>query len=566
VTTSDGQRLISLDFKDADVVNLLRILAAESGRNIVVGDDVKGKMSITLRNVPWEQALQTVLEARGLQRVDRGNVIRIVTSEQLTRERETAARVEEAKRKSEAEARTKLAEAEFKEAEALQKKFAAEAAIKEAEARGPLREETVRLSYADPEEVASTLQGILGIPKEGAKITGPGTIGAPPLIAEPPFSALYGQQQPPPPPPVSVSQDVLAKGLTIRAHKPTNTIFLRLYAADLERVKRLIREDFDIQLPQVKIEARMEILDRNALEQIGIQWGGMAVGRAGSLALVGQGLQTTVGAGGQAVPIVPGFVQGATTVIDNVPVVGLNTANPFVFAPAAGGAATSGLPVSFQSGLPLGGNLVNLPISALPTPGGLSAGGLAFGIIGQRFNVNIALQALATQGKTRTLARPEIVTVENAKAIMSLGEEIPYATVSSAGTQVQFKEALLKLEVTPTVIREGDATRIKMLVIVENNSRGREVNLGTASGSPPAINRRKAETQVLVTEGSRLVIGGIAQSADSETVRKVPILGDIPVLGRLFRQRETNETGSELVVFVTPTVLRPVSGQQTSTR
>ena len=555
-STSNGQRLISLDFKDADVVNLLRILAAESSRNIVIGDDVKGKMSISLRNVPWEQALQTILETRGLQKLERGNVTRIVTSEQLTKERETALRVEEAKRKGEAEARTKLAEAQFKEAEALQKKFAAEAAVKEAEARGPLREETVRLSYADPEEVASTLQGILGIPKEGAKITGPGTIGGPPPIIEPPFSALYGQPpQAPPPPPVSVSQDVLAKGLSIRAHKPTNTIFLRLYAADLERVKKLIREDFDIPLPQVKIEARMEILDRNALEQIGIQWGGMGAGRAGSLALVGQGLQTTV-QGGQTVPLVPGFVQGSSNVVDQTPVVGLNTANPFVLTPGGG---SNGLPVSFQTGLPLGGNLINLPISALPNAGPLPAGGLAFGLIAQRFNVNLALQALAEQGKTRTLARPEIVTVENNKATMSLGEEIPYATVSSAGTQIQFKEALLKLEVTPTVIRERDGTKIKLLVIVENNSRGQVVNLGN-SGQPPAINRRKAETQVLVREGDRLVIGGVATSTDSQTVRKVPILGDMPLIGWLFKQKENFEQGRELVVFVTPSVVRAPDG------
>jgi type IV pilus assembly protein PilQ len=213
------------------------------------------------------------------------------------------------------------------------------------------------------------------------------------------------------------------------------------------------------------------------------------------------------------------------------------------------------LPVSFQTGLPLGGNLVNLPITALPTTGVLPAAGVNFGIVGSRFNINLALQALATQGKTRTLARPEIVTVENNKATMSLGEELPYATISSAGTQIQFKEALLKLEVTPTVIREGDATKIKMMVIVENNSRGDVVNLGNA-GAPPAINRRKAETQVLIKEGDRLVIGGVTTAVNQNTVRKVPIFGDIPLLGWLFKQRENSETGRELVVFLTPSVLR----------
>jgi len=562
ITMSNGRRLISLDFKDADVVNLLRILAAESGRNIVVGEDVKGKMSISLRNVPWDQALETILETRGLQKVERGNVVRIVTTEQLTREREAQAKVVEAKVKSEAEARAKMAEAQLKEAEAIQRKHSAEAAIKEAEARGPLREETIRLSYADPEEVAETLQGILGIPKEGQKISGTPTTGGPGYIAEPPFSQLYGPQAgaAPPSSPVSVSQDVVAKGLSIRAHKPTHTLFLRLYATDLERIKKLIREAFDIPLPQVKIEARMEILDRNSLEQIGIMWGGGAVGRAGSLALVGQGFQAANNLG-QTVAAAPGIVlPDGSLLLDRTPITppGNVTAGPPAGQPNPNSLLNAFLPVSQSTGLPLGGNLINLPISALPNAGPLPGAGLAFGIIASKFNVNLALQALAEQGKTRTLARPEIVTVENNKAIMSLGEEIPYATVSSAGTQIQFKEALLKLEVTPTVIREGDVNKIKMTVIVENNSRGTVVNLGN-SGNPPAINKRKAETQVLVREGERLVVGGVATMVDSNTVRKVPILGDIPVLGWLFKQKEVFEQGRELVVFVTPSVLRSVA-------
>ena len=555
-----GPHLISLDFKDADVINLLRILAAESGRNIVIGDDVKGKMSIALRNVPWELALDTILSARGLEKVERESVMRIVSTEQLTKEREARARVEEAKLKGEAEVRAKLAEAQVKEAEAVQRKLAAEAAQREQEAKGPLREETIRMQYADPEEVAKTLQGILGIPAEGAKVAGPGFLGLPPN----PDMGIGYQGAPPagtqvPITPVSVSQDVLNKGLTIRAHKPTNTLFLRLYEADLERVKKLIREALDIPLPQVKIEARMEILDRSALEQIGIQWGGLWAGVSGTTTLVGQGLQTTT-VGGQSVPFQPGFVQGTSTVIGLVPANGGAGFGPGVLAapgvvPPAIPPATGGFPIRFQTGLPSGANLVNLPISALPNAGPLPAAGLAFGIVGRTFNINLALQALATQGKTRTLARPEIVTVENNKATMSLGEEIPYATISSAGTQIQFKEALLKLEVTPTVIREDDVIRIKLIVVVENNSRGDVVNLGNA-GSPPAINRRKAETQVLIREGDRLIIGGVTTSVNQNTVRKIPLFGDIPILGHLFKQNENFEQGRELVVFLTPSVLK----------
>jgi type IV pilus assembly protein PilQ len=549
-TPSNGQRLISFDFKDADVVNLLRILAAESNKNVVIGDDVKGKMSISLRNVPWDLALDTILETRGLRKIEKDNVLRIVSLEQLTKEREASARVEEARLKAESDVRAKAAEAQLKEQEAIDKKRAAEAALAELQARGPLKEETIRLSYADPEDIAKTLQGILGIPAEGIQAQQvPG--GGMPLIPGPPFSALYGTAPPPAPPiPLSPSAEVLAKGITIRAHKPTNSLFIRHYENDLERIKKLIREKLDIPLPQVKIEARMEILDRDDLFAIGVQWGGGGVLQSNQNSIVvGRGF-TSSASNSLAVP--------GTQPVANV------------FGPPnvpAGSPFPGLLPISALTGLPLGGNVVNLPvISALggaPAVASGGAGGIAFGITGSRYNVNLALEALRVLSKTRTLARPEIVTVENGVATISLGEEIPYATVSSAGTQYQFKEALLKLDVVPTVIREGDVTKIKMKVTIENNSRGQNVILGTTLGSPPAINKRKAQTEVLVKEGERLVIGGVTTNLDVDETRKVPLFGDIPVLGWLFKTTASQTTGRELVVFITPSVLKVDLAQAT---
>ena len=306
-TPASGEKLISLDFKDADVVNLLRILAAESGRNIVAGDDVKGRVSISLKNVTWEQALDTILEVRGLAKVEREGVIRIVSIEQLTKEKEALSRVEAAKRNAEIETRTKLAEAQLKETELATRKLAADAAAAEAQARGPLREEVIRLSYADPIEVALTLQGILGIPPEGVQVPAtplvPGVPASPSVVPSGggPLNPELGrlpQINSPFPPPVqpavqSVSQDVLAKGITVRANKATNSIFIRHYEADLERLKKLIREQLDVPLPQIKIEARMEILDRNSLEAIGVQWGGATAGNVGGNTLIGQGFQST---------------------------------------------------------------------------------------------------------------------------------------------------------------------------------------------------------------------------------------------------------------------------------
>src|SRR5438046_1246740 len=210
---SNGSRLISFDFKDADVVNLLRILAAESTKNIVIGDDVKGRMSISLRNVPWELAFQTVLDTRSLEKVEKDGVIRIMSRDQLLKERDSAAQIA-----------AKSAEARLKESEALQKQLAFEAARREQLARGPLRGETIRLAYADPEEIEKTLQGILGLTGGGAPP--PGSPGGPPLIPAPPFSALYGTGPPPAPgaPPPTPTADALAKRSSSKAHRPTESI------------------------------------------------------------------------------------------------------------------------------------------------------------------------------------------------------------------------------------------------------------------------------------------------------------------------------------------------------
>lgn len=520
---SNGSRLISFDFKDADVVNLLRILAAESTKNIVIGDDVKGKMSISLRNVPWDLALSTVLETRGLQKVEKDGVMRIVSNEQLLKEREAQARVDESKLKAETDLRTKTAEAKLKEQEATDRQRAAELAFREAQARGPLREETIRLAYAEPDELVKTLQGILGLTGGG------GAPSAPP--GAPPFSAVFGYPSAPGAPPATPSAEVLAKGITIQAHKPTNSIFIRHYEADLERIKKLIREKLDVPLPQVKIEARMNELNRTDFFALGVSWGGATARRlaTGGDVLVGQGFAGRAGRTGTGIPPV------------------------FFSDPPGNPNLTLGqlLPVSALTGLPLGGNLVDFPVtSTLGTPAGI-----AFGIVGRKLNLNFVLDALEALNKTTSLARPEIVTVENAKASIKLGSEIPYATVSSAGTQIQFKEAVLKLEVTPTVIREGDITKVKLVVFVENNSRG--ANTVTTGGEVPAIDKREASTQVIVKEGETLVIGGIRQRQDTETTRKVPLFGDIPVLGYLFRAKSrTIDPNRELIVFITPYVLK----------
>jgi type IV pilus assembly protein PilQ len=351
------------------------------------------------------------------------------------------------------------------------------------------------------------------------------------IQSEPVPPQLAPVQVPPAPP------DVVAKGLTVGAYKPTNSVFIRYYARDLERIKRLIQENLDVPLPQIQITAQMVITTLNALEQIGVQWGGAVVAKAGGgKALVAQGVADPTRTG-------PG-----------TPVQGSFSNNP-------GFTGSQLLPVDPNTGLPVGGNIVNLPTSLLPTLlGATPAGGLLLGLIGSNFNINLAIQALEVQGKARTLATPKAVTVENAKAVISRGFEVPFTSTPTQGvSQVQFKEALLKLEVTPRLIKEDGETKIRMKVVFDNDAPDfTQTVLGN-----PSIFKRRQEAEVVISEGQRLVIGGVTNDTSSTTKREVPVFGRIPVLGWLFRSREINATGEEMIVILTPTVVSdPVSLQR----
>jgi type IV pilus assembly protein PilQ len=285
----------------------------------------------------------------------------------------------------------------------------------------------------------------------------------------------------------------------------------------------------------VQIAAQMVITSLNALEQIGVQWGGGGIGHSP--------------VGGQTALIGTGFAQGPARTGPGTPSVGNFTSNP-------GFTAGQVLPVDPATGLPVGGNLVNLPTAFLPTLAG-PAGGLLLGLIGTNFNINLAIQALEVQGKARTVAEPKTVTVENARAVISRGFEVPFVSTPSQGvSQVQFKEALLKLEVTPRVIREAGSTKIRMKIVFENNEP--DFSLGRSVAGNPSIFKRRQETEVLITQGQRLVVGGVANDTTADTVRRVPVFGRIPGLGWLFKSRETSGSGEELIVILTPTVVADV--------
>ena len=512
---------VTLNLRDASVPTALRLLAQQYKVNMLVTEDVRGQVTLDFFRVPAHDVFQAIIDAGNLRCVVSGDVLRVSTMTRLRTEEEDRVKAREGELRLEADTRRKIVEARRAEEE-----------LAELAARGPIREETIRLQYADAEDVAKTLQGILGIPPQGSTQA---------AVTLPQLSQLYVPSPPidipsSPPPPLTAPSlspappsDIVAKGLTVQAYKPTNSLFIRYYEKDIERLKKLVQERLDIPVPQVQIAAQMVITSLNALEQIGVQWGGAGAGNIGRSTFVGQGFQDPVR--------VPGT--GAINV---------NPVNPNL--------DLSGLlPVNPATAVPLGGNLVNLPTSLLPTLAGATpAGGLLLGIIGSNFNINLAIQALEVQGKARTLAEPKTVTVENAKATISRGFEVPFVSTPSQGlSQVQFKEALLKLEVTPRVIRDSGDTRIRMKVVFENNETDFSGRRSVAGN--PSIFKRRQETEVLVSQGQRLVVGGVTNDTSAMTTREVPVFGRIPVLGWLFKSRETSKTGEELIVILTPTVL-----------
>jgi type II secretory pathway component HofQ len=613
---------INLSLRDASTQSTLRLLAQNYRVNMVVTDDVTGTVTLDFFRAPVRDVFQGILDANGLVCVRQGELLRISTSDRLVKDEKSRADAIVTSANREADINRRVYEAQKQEADSAIQLATSKVTQKNAELqaqRGEIRQEIIRLRYQDPGVVAKTVAAIVGIgpdvritacrfkkPEDKINVealdpTGgggassateaertavnlsraasggtiqvqpapatPGVTGPPGgLGALPPFSALFGPQ-PPPPPPVPGPLE-LGSGLggfsaaetspTVRTDCTSNSLVLRLYDEQMKRVKEAIENRLDLLPPQVKIESRLELLDRTDLFALGVQWGGGGLlGINNRTAIVGRGFTSNQDPTFGIAP--SGF--GSPGPNPNLPLT-----NVIPVSGTTGSAATGA-----TTGLLTAGNIVNLPISSLlEGAAGAGAGGFSFGIIGSRMDLNLALEALRVQNRAQSLARPEVVVAENQAAGVSIGEEIPYATISSAGTNIQFKNALLQLAVTPMVIcrdealagtRSGGTHKIRMQVLVENATRGATVDLGSTLGSPPAINTQKARTEVAMSEGQRLVIGGITQLSNRDQIRKFPLLGDIPVLGWLFKQKGVQDNKRELVVFLTPTVIYQESPQ-----
>lgn len=515
-------RLISLDFKDADINNILRILAEFSGLNIVTSEDVKGKVTVRLQNVPWQQALDSVVRAAKLAYVQEGNIIRVDRLENLTRESEAQFRsdqreVEIQQRRSEAKLRLeeqettkkaaeqkaeferKKAEFEFEiqrkrvEAETEAARRKAEAEAEESKRRAefealPVVEEVITLKYAHVGKKRATkidffTDQLITEERPGIEetIRGASTPGAP------------------------AAKGLLSPRGEMTVDLRTNSLIIRDVPPNLAKIKEFIAK-VDRPTASIQIEARVVEITKDDARSLGIVWGGAFTPRTG-----------------QNSPIVD--VRGA--------------------APSRGAGDTA--PRS---------TAVNAPPLTPAIVGGAIPFGLALGWLASNFALDIQLNALEIEGRARVVSSPSLMTMDNEPANIASGQKFPIISVQVVGgaqqAQVQNVDVTTRLQVTPRII-QGEG-KIAIGIAVKRDTIAGTV---TAAGlTAPIVNTRNTVTQAEIPDGGTVVISGLRESNESNKEEGVPWLRRIPVLGWLFKNDLTEARRTELVVFLTAKVIQ----------
>ena len=432
-----GERL-SLNFQNIGTRSVLQLLADFTDMNIVVSDTVTGDLTLRLRNVPWDQALDIVLKTKGLAMRQSGNVMLVAPSEELA-----------AREKLELESQKQITEL------------------------APLYSEFVQVNYAKASDLAALLKG--------EEMAG--------LISE--------------------------RGSVV-VDERTNTLLIQDTAQKLEEIRRLVTR-LDIPVRQVLIESRIVLATDDFAKDLGVKFGLSSNDRTAS---------------GRDSVVIGGAMPGSYSY------------QGFVMDPNTGDISLEPIITGFE--VPAGsgneGLITNLPVA---NPAG--AINLAIGTLGSRL-LQLELSAMQAEGKGEVISSPRVITSNQQKAAIRQGVEIPYQEATSSGaTNIEFKEAVLSLEVTPQVTPDD---RIIMDVRVNKD------NVGQVFAGVPSIDTRSVETRVLVDNGETLVLGGIYEQTILNEVEKVPFFGDLPAVGRLFRTTRNNDNKSELLIFVTPKIIQ----------
>jgi len=445
-----GEKL-SLNFQNIEVRALLQVIADFTNFNVVTSDTVTGNVTLRLKDVPWDQALDIILQAKGLGLKKSGNVLLIAPKDELA-----------AKEKLELESKAQIASLE------------------------PLRTQAFQLNYTKAADVANGLTGQT-TGQGGGSSSGSGSTNS--RILSPRGSVIYETR--------------------------TNQLFVSDTPSKLEEIQSMIAK-IDIPVRQVLIEARIVEAADTFGRSLGVKLGTTDL----------RGLQ-----GG-----IPGWSVGGSNYLS----VGNN------YASSAYQTLQSGTAADFGNT-----QFVNLPanVSSDSFGGATSPATFALSLFSASANrfLNLELSALEADGKGKIVSSPRVITADQVKALIEQGEELPYQVATSSGaTSVQFRKANLKLEVTPQITPEGS---VILAVDVTKDSRG------TLTPQGYSINTKHVQTQVLVENGGTVVIGGIFTMDEQENVSKVPLLGDIPVLGNLFKNKTKTSSKTELLIFLTPKVV-----------
>ena len=304
-------------------------------------------------------------------------------------------------------------------------------------------------------------------------------------------------------------QSMLSERGRLSVDERTNTLIILETREKIEEMRNLFSR-LDIPVRQVLIESRIVIADDDYSKQLGVRFGVSTVARNGN-----NGIVTTSGSNAATNTTVGSFLQNG------------------------------GFPVTLGSQADRYN--VNLPTTNAP------AGSFGLAILGADYLVDMELSALQTEGRGEVVSTPRVVTANGKQASVEQGREIPYLESASSGAAtISFKKAVLSLLVTPQITPDD---RVVMDLAVTNDSQGQNVSTGLG-GQAPAIDTRRLNTQVLVRSGETVVLGGVFNQESTSDQTKVPLLGDVPLLGRLFRSDSKNSIKRELLIFVTPKVLQ----------
>ena len=434
----NGEKL-SLNFQNIEVRSLLQVIADFTNFNVVTSDTVTGALTLRLKDVPWDQALQIIMDAKGLDKRKSGNVLWIAPKDEID--------------------------------ERARKDFEAAQVVEKLE---PLKTQSFQMNYAKAVEIAEhltkTASGDAG---------GQGGNGA---------------------------RFLSERGSAI-AEPRTNQLFVTDTPGKLEEVRKLL-VTLDVAVRQVLIEARIVEASDKFGRSLGVRLGGtdLRANRGGDGGY-GIGGGNRVGFGTSYENTVSSSGAGGTT----------NVNQDFVNLPASS---------DF-------GNAAKFALSL-------------FNPSANRF-LNLELSALEADGKGKIIASPRIVTADQTPAFIKQGTSFPVpATAPNGATTIEWKDAFLKLEVTPQITPEGD---VILDLDITKDARGISTIWGTA------IDSNHIKTHVLVENGGTLVIGGIFEMNENNSVNKVPFLGDVPVFGNLFKNNTKSVDKREMLVFITPKVI-----------